>query len=247
MSVEPVAPPPSYGEPPQGYEIIKHLPTVYIKRTTKNQMAGGCLFPPFAMVANTDKKKEIYEVSDENGPVLLKTELMRKVSCICGVGPYEMKVKLQVIDGPTLVEIHEKDQMIKFGTNKKYHAKSNDTKIGYFLKVPEDPVWRRDRNGNSRRVFTDVSYRCYDVDDNELFKIKGEHKMSTIASRKLPKVKMFIQVPDKVTEEFGTVGVISYKNKSYTINFPDDFAWPLRLLTIMASTTIETELYGKIQ
>ena len=70
--------------------------------------------------------------------------------------------------------------------------------------------------------------------------------MNEIAARRLPKVKMFIQTPDKVTEEFETVGVISYKKKSYNINFPEGFEWPLRLLVIIASTTIETELYGKI-
>ena len=60
----------------------------------------------------------------------------------------------------------------------------------------------------------------------------------------LPKVKMFIQTPDEVTEEFVTVGVISYKENGYSIKFPDGFDWRLRLLVIMASTTIETDLSG---
>jgi len=247
VTMDDLAAPPAYGAPPAGYELIKHMSEVHVNRTTKNHMAGGCIAPMCCvMISNTKGEIEKFDIGDENGVVLLKTELMRRVSCICGIGPFEMSVALKVVDGPTLVEIHEKDSLMKFGNNKKYHAKSNGAKIGYFLKVPTDPVMRRDKNGNNRTVFTDVSYMCYDSDDNELFKIKGEKKMSEVARSRMPKVKMFIQTPDEVTEEFATVGVIGYKKEKYTIKFPDGFDWPLRLLVIMASTTIETELYGKL-
>merc|ERR1712062_197535 len=195
-------------------------------------------FHPCVMVANTKEKNEIYDVYDDEKNVLLTTSLMRSVACFCGFGNFKMKIKLHVPDGPSLVEIDEKMSILG-NSGHKYHAKSNKVKIGYFLKVPENPVRRHTKNGTTT-VYTDVSYRCYDHDDNELFKVKGEHKMTEIARMRLPQVKMFLQVPEVASGEFQNVGSINYKKNAYAINFPDDFVWPLRLLVIMASTAIET-------
>ena len=56
-------------ESPAGYELIKDLGEVHVKRTTKNPWPQS-IYVPCAKIANRDGETEHFDVADENGVVL---------------------------------------------------------------------------------------------------------------------------------------------------------------------------------